>query len=187
MIEVEIRGILSRDEYTRLQKFLKEKGKHIESHKREMILLTELPGYSHNLSEREVDIRIRNTNGVCELMVKHKASKDNSSRKEMSVPLASLDAGKELARAFGCTKGVWMYRKKEMYKYHDIEWSLVEAPNSIFYYEAESTTEDASQVPELHKKLVEEAKTLDLSVLTSSETDEFIEKLNREVNKEITL
>lgn len=190
MIEVEIRGILSKEKYSQLREFLSTNGKHVESHEREMILLTELPGYSKNLSERQVDIRLRNTSGKCEVMIKHQTSEGNTGRKEISVKLEdspNLDAAKELAKAFGCTKGVWMHRKKEIFENNGIEWSLVEAPKEIYYFEAEIGVGDESESQEAHSQLIKAAAELKLEVLSPEETDRFIDKLNKEVNKEITL
>lgn len=190
MLEVEIRGDLTKEGYAKLKEFLAKNGKHIESHDREMIMLTEISGYSANPVERQVDIRLKNTSGKCEIVIKHKASDDNSTRKEITIPLPgfSLEPAKELAKAFGCTKGVWMHRKKEIYKYQDIEWSLVEAlPKGILYYEAELNVEEQKDVEPARERLTKAAHGRGLKVFSSQELLDFIAMLGREVNKEIML
>jgi adenylate cyclase class IV len=189
MIEIEIRGRLTKEKFLELKDFFNINGKHIESHDREMILLKDYVGYSKNLTERELDIRLRNTNGKCEIMIKRKSDSDNTSRKEISIELAdaTLDGAKELAKAFGCTKGVWMHRKKDIFEYKNIEWSLVEAPEEIFYFEAEILAGENDSVEEIRTHLIEAAEELGLKIFSATETDEFIGMLNEKVNKEISL
>lgn len=189
MIEVEIRGPLSHKEYESLKSTLATRGTHVESHEREMILLKELPGYSPDIGEREVDVRLRNTNGSCEIMIKRKVSRNNSGRAELSIPLpgATLEHARELAKAFGCTKGVQIFRNKETYSYEGIEWSLVTAPKDIRYFEAELGVEREREIPDARERLSNVARSLNLTVYTDKEQKEFVDMLNREVNKEIVL
>ncbi|MEK7136582.1 MAG: CYTH domain-containing protein [Patescibacteria group bacterium] len=190
MIEVEIRGELTKEEFDRLKKFMADKGEHVESHEREMILLTDgYPGYDVDPLKRATDIRLRKTNDKCEIMVKHKVSANNNSRQEISLPLAVADLtkGKEVMKALGCTTGVWMHRLKDIYRYHDIEWSLVRTPGEHYYYEAEQEADVADQAEEMYEKISEEARALGLQVFTPEETRDYIYMLDREVNKEIEL
>ena len=136
MIEVEVRGRLNPDEYRKAKEFFNSNGRHIESHEREMIILRDHAGYAAKPSERKIDIRLRNTNGKCEIMMKEMVGADMSSRNEISIALqdSTLDSARTLVRALGCAKGVLVHRKKEIYLYHDIEWSLVEVPKEIYHF-----------------------------------------------------
>lgn len=187
-IEVEIRGSLTKEKYNQLEAFLKNKGSFVESHDREMILLHGYPGFDMNPLKRLVDIRLRNTNGQCEIMIKRTASENNIGRTELSIQPVDNDWEnlKELARSFGVAKGTLIHRKKEIYVYKDIEWSLVSAPGEIFYYEAEFIS-DTNDIKEKQKTLIQEAQELNLEVFTPEDTKVFIEMLNEKVNKEITL
>jgi predicted adenylyl cyclase CyaB len=190
MIEVEIRGKLDEGEYEKLQEFLRQNGKHIESHDREMYLLYDYPGYDPDPLKREVDIRLRNTDGRCEIMLKQKASEHNFGRKEISLKIAdtNLEKAKEIVKAFGCKKALLIHRIKEIYEYRGIEWSLVKtAPRNFPYFEAEQEVADEGEVGKAHENLLREAQALGLQVLTPEETRDFIYFLDREVNKEVEL
>ncbi|MFB6212336.1 MAG: hypothetical protein ABEI53_00750 [Candidatus Magasanikbacteria bacterium] len=189
MIEVEIRGKLNKKSFEELKNYFQKEGEHIESHNREMILLRGYPGYSENPNEREVDIRLRNTDGDCEIMVKRSSSNDNQTRKETSLPLEgnNLENAKEIAKAFGADSGLWMSRKKDIFMYEGIEFSLVQAPKDYYFYEAEYEVENEREAREAEKKLKQKAEELDLKVMTPEQTKEFFYELDEEVNKDINL
>lgn len=189
MIEVEIRGRLDKAGFDRLKQFMQKSGKHLESHEREMYLLFDYPGYDEDPTVREVDIRLRRTDEFCEIMVKRKAGEGNTARHELSLPLAvkDLDTAKKVLSALGCTKAIKMHRWKDVYQYHDIEWSIVKTPKDYFYYEAELTLAEGDDVTAAHQKLEQEAKALDLQVLNQEQMKEFIAFLDKEVNEAVDL
>lgn len=187
MIEVEIRGRLTREELDRLRSHFAAKGKHIENHVREMIRLYDYPGFDEDPIKREVDIRLRDTNGNCEIIVKKKADENNVARHELSLKLkdTNLDTAKEVVKALGYAKGLWMHRKKDVYELDGIEWSLVEAPQDYFYFEAEQEAGDTTQIPAIEAALKSAASELGLTVFTPDEYRTFIEELSSAVNKRI--
>lgn len=188
MIEVEIRGQLSKERFDELTNFFAKNAELLETQDREMILLRQVPGYSHSPTERVNDVRLRCTNGETEVMIKTKASEHNTARTELSIPLTrtTLDQAKELARAFGCTEGQWMHRRKKVYDYQSVHWSLVEAPPHIYYFEAERIAKTKDEIPVVEHALHDAAVALQLPVFTPVELQEFIALLGREVNKDIT-
>ena len=188
VVEVEIRGQLTGEARAKLLEFLKKEGEYVESHTREMIMLLDVEGYSEDPTIRAVDVRLRNTDGKCEIMVKRKVSDNNVGRSEVSLQLAdtTLDNAKEIVKALGSMHGLWMHRKKDIYTYHDIEWSVVEAPKEIYYYEAEHALEEGEDIEKHRLELVAEAEALGLSIFTPEEYHEFTNMLGREVNKKIT-
>ncbi|MGC9968925.1 MAG: CYTH domain-containing protein [Minisyncoccia bacterium] len=187
MIEVEIRGRLNKEEYERLKKFLGEKGKFIKHTNREMFLIYDHPGYSHDPMAREVDIRLRNTNGDCEIMMKKKASANNEAREEISLKLrdGDLENAKRIMKALGYPRALKMQRSTDVYEHEGTEWSLVRPPKDYFYYEAEQGAEEEADVSRIHNELVKKAKALDLEVLGPKEMKEFIAFLDKEVNEEV--
>lgn len=189
MIEVEIRGVLTKETFEELKDFLTTNGEHRESHDREMLLLTEYPGYSHDPTARSVDIRLRNTSGACEIMMKRNLSEDNMARKEVVLKLqdSTLATAIEIVKGFGCTKALRMHRAKDIYTYHDIEWSLVRAPKGIYYFEAEQEASGNEDIEKLFSNLMSEARALHLTVLDREQTKEFIAFLDKEVNEWIVL
>lgn len=187
MIEIELRGRLSDSEFERITALLKKEGELVESQDREMILLRGYPGYSDDPIVRDTDIRLRNTNGKCEIMVKHKASEGNISRHEISLKLqdTSLDTVKEVVKAFGYGEGLWMHRKKDIYRYRDIEWSIVDVPG-FRYFEAEKEVDSKDKLESAKKSIEKAASELDLTVMTSEEVRDFIYELDAAVNKDVS-
>ena len=185
-IEVEIRGRLDDAGYDRIKAFLDENGKHVKSQEREMFLLRDYPGYSRDFVGRDVDIRLRNTNGQCEIMLKRKVE---NMREEVQLKLQDedLETAKKIVKALGCKEAVWMHRLKEVYEYNGVEWSLEIAPNNIRYYEAEIAVADVSKVADAHTTLEVEARALNLEVLDDEGTRALIHRLDTEANKVVEL
>lgn len=188
MIEVEIRGRLTKAQAEKLRRFLRKQGKHITFIKRVQILLTGYPGYHANPNEREVDIRLRETNGKCGIMVKKKAHSHNAGREEhfFKMPDDDLATAKQLVKSFGCSKGLWMYREKDNYRYRGVEWGIVHAGKNIYFYEAERRTRSLKSVEGVRKELVLEAEALGFSVFSPKQYHDFVIMLGKTVNKWIT-
>ncbi len=186
MLEVEIRGKLSEKEFRTLKRRLAKEGKHVESHTREMIRLYDYPGFAEDTLKREVDIRLRDTDGDCEIMVKRKAAENNLARHELSLKLRdkNLENAKQIVKALGYSRGLWMHRKKDVYKLRGVEWSVVEAPKKYFYYEAEKMASD-KDIRVAEKKLNDEASRMGLTVFSPEEYLKFIQELSQAVNKRI--
>jgi predicted adenylyl cyclase CyaB len=189
MVEVEIRGRLDKNQFDALKKFMEKNGRHIESHEREMYLLFDYPGFSIDPIAREVDIRLRNTDGFCEIMVKHKAGEGNTARHELSLPLKQNDliTAKQVVKAFGCTKAIKMHRKKDIFAYEDIEWSIVETPQNYYYYEAEKEVDPEADMEAVKKQLVAVAALIGLTVLDNDAMRDFLFLLDKEVNEIVDL
>lgn len=189
MIEVEIRGKLNKEQWETLKQALAREGKFVKHTDREMFLLYDYPGYDNDPTKRLVDIRLRNTNGNCEIMMKEKASANNEARKETSLKLneGDLEHARAIAKGFGCTKALKMQRSTDIYEHAGIEWSLVRTPKDYFYYEAEMTALSDNGISAVHTELVRKAKSLGLEVLGPEEMKSFIAFLDKEVNEEIVL
>jgi len=189
MIEVEIRGRLTDSEYDALNSFLQKEGVYLGREEREMFLLYDYPGYNEDPTTRDVDIRLRSTNGNCEIMVKHKAHGRNVGRKEVSLKLkdSNLDNAKAIVKALGFKKAIKMNRTKELFKYNGIEWSLVKLPKQLSYFEAEKESDAEDALNEIQEELTTQAQKLNLKVLGPDETKEFISVLDEKLNTEVEL
>lgn len=185
-IEVEIRGRLDDKGYDELKGFLDKSGIHKKSEEREMFLLQDYPGYTRDFVNRQTDIRLRDTNGQCEIMLKQNMGQ---AREEVSLKLKdnNLDTTKKIVKALGFKNAIWMHRLKEVYEYKGIEWSLVIAPNNIRYYEAELGVQSDGEVSPAHERLSAAAAELKLEVLDDSGTRTLIERLDKEANKLVEL
>ncbi len=181
-IEVELRGVLTDEEYESMRAYLAEHGEHMGGHEREMYLLRDYPGYAKDFIDRSVDIRLRNTDGFCEIMLKQKIG---DAREEISLALQDSDLTQaiKVVKALGCTSGIWMHRIKDIYRFEDIEWSLVICPNNIRYFEAEIEVSDESHIAEAKEKIRTVAERMGLTLLDDDGTRALIERLGREANK----
>lgn len=176
--EVEIRGPISRDEYNTLDSFLSENATFKE--KRERIFID----YSTELENRTKDIRIRETNGVPEIILKLGSWGGSESREEISV---KAEPGKfeDLVKTFGelgFTKGVLCIRNSVVYDYKGIEFALVEVPNHSYYFEAEILTEPQKSV-EAESEIRKVCEELKLRVFSRDDFFKYVEILNKEANK----
>ena len=136
-IEVEVRGLLSTAEYTKLKSFFADNAKKTEEKDRILIdYSTFLPG---GVEERKKDIRLRVTNGIPEIIIKIGEWGGSEARKELSVKTASgtFDLLTEIFAALGYEKGTLAVRNSHVYNYKNIEFALVEVPGHSYYFEAE--------------------------------------------------
>lgn len=191
MIEVEIRGKLSEASYEKLKNQLAAKGESRGQSRREMYLLRDYPGYDNDPTTREVDLRLRDTDGFCEIMLKYKAGGGNHGRREVSLPLSenTLDQAKEVVKALGCKHGLKMIRERETFVLDGVEWVLVNCPpKNIKFYEAELLTESPGEVKAIRQKLIEQARGLGVEpIVTDEEMREFLYMLDKQVNEEVGL
>ncbi len=176
-IEVEIRGLLTKDEMDRLSAFLSNNGTF--KGKKERVLID----YSSGMENRTKDIRIRETNGVPEIILKLGSWGGTESREEVSI---KTESGKfeSLVKVFGelgHERGVLCVRNSMVYDYKGIEFALVEVPNHSFFFEAEivSSPEGA---PEAEKSIKQVCDELNLKVFSKDDFFEYVNTLNREAN-----
>ncbi|TSC86447.1 MAG: hypothetical protein G01um10148_433 [Parcubacteria group bacterium Gr01-1014_8] len=188
MIEIELRGRLTNTQALRLRALLRKHGKHLETHNRVQILLFDYPGYHANPTKRKVDVRLRDTDGQCEIMVKKKVSTHNTAREEISLKLAgtNLSAVKQVVKILGFSRGLEMHRKKEVYIYKGVEWSIVNAGKGILFFEAEKRITDKTTLARTQTKILLQAQALHLKTFSPQEYHEFVQELARKVNKRIT-
>jgi len=181
-IEVEVRGLLSDQEYARLKAFLDEHGRKTEEKDRIFIdYSTFLPG---GVEERTRDIRIRVTNGVPEIVVKMGEWGGSEQRKELSVKTApgTFDLLTEIFAALGFEKGILAERKSHVYEYKNTEFALVEVPGHSYYFEAEKMAHAGEDADKLIGEMNELCAELGLLVFSKEEFFAYIQKLNKEAN-----
>lgn len=187
VIEVEIRGLLDASSYEALKAQLEKEAEFVERHDREMFLLRDYAGYTKDFVGRSTDIRLRDTDGRCEIMLKQKIG---DAREEVSLKLqdTDLEQAKKVVKALGCKGAKRMHRLKEVYVHDGIEWSLVKAPPSdIMYWEAELSVSDETKVGAAHERLSAAASALGVSVLDDEGTRALIARLDTEANTDVEL
>jgi len=198
-IEVEVRGLLSKREYSRVVEKLKKEGELVKNFKRILI------AYSTFTEGNTSDIRCRITDDEPELIAKV-GEQSSLNREEIEVKLAKgafVDAVKFM-KALGYSKGIISLRLSERYMFKGVEFTIVrpiiirgnlKKVHSI-YYEAEKLSdekdiEDAkanvvSVIDELKLKIfAEHKKDIESSnLLSKSSFYEYVEQLNKEANAE---
>lgn len=183
-IEVEVRGLLTKDQEIALRSLLETKGSFKE--KKERILIDYslfLP--DGGIRNRNKDIRLRATNSKPEIIVKVGQWGDNETRHEISVPTApgSFDALVQIFGYIGLTKGALFVRNSEVYDYQGIEFSIVEVPGHSKYFEAEKLVTDTTDPQKTHQEIKEFCQELGLTPFDKESFIQYLEILNKEANE----
>lgn len=181
-IEVEMRGPLSSAKMSELTSELTKKGEFIECKERVLIdYSTFLP--EGGIRGRKVDIRLRNTNNVSEIIIKTGAWGGSDARREFSIKSsAPFDTLVQVYRLLGYSKGVLCVRNISVYKYKGIELAVVEVPGHSFFFEAEIELSEENEKEKAQTKLREVLHSLSLDIYSDSEYFDYIEILNKEAN-----
>lgn len=181
-IEVELRGRLDSEQYKKLTDIFSEEGKFLQEKKRVFIdYSTFLEG--EGVRERQRDIRIRNTNGESEIMIKLGGWGGNEHREELSVPTnASFDTLAKAMNALGYRKGVLCVRYTKAYTYKNIEFALVEVPSHSYYFEAEKMVASDHDMESAKQEIRTVCGELGLEVFSDEALYSYIETLNKEAN-----
>lgn len=177
-IEVEIRGPLTKNEFTVLTDFF-SKGAVFKG-KKERVLID----YSFGMQERNKDIRIRETNGIPEIIIKLGSWGGSESREEISISAEKnkFDTLVKIFGELGFTKGILCFRNIFVYSFKGIEFALVEIPNHSYLFEAE-IVEEAEKVFDAEKIIRKVCDELNLTLFSHEDFFKYVEKLNKEANK----
>lgn len=182
-LELELRGELKKDEYENLLGFFSKKGKRTKEFKRFQMLYFEIK--SDKLDEHKdvkKDFRLRIENGQPMLVLKYGTWHDFSGREEYSIPFdkAELDQMVKMLYRLGYDYGKIMLQHTIVFRYKEIEWSIVEVPaegSAYYYYEAEIIS-SKSEEQKNQKRLQDLIEELKLGVFQSDEFVKFCDKLN---------
>lgn len=183
-IEIEFRGPLSKDEFTKLDKFLKQEG-HFKLNKERILIDYSTFISTEGLKGRVNDIRLRVTNKIPEIIVKIGKMSEAESRKEISILANRGDFDKlvQVFAALGFTKGMLCVRRSRVYMYKNIEFSLVEVPNHSFYFEAERLISSIRNKEQAQRDIRKVCKRLNLRLFNDKTLFSYIRKLNKEANE----
>jgi len=182
-IEVEVRGPLTKEQYTAHTKYFDKHATFVEEKHR--ILIDYSLCKSHkDLVNRTEDIRLRVTNKVPEIIVKLGGWGSKDSRKELSVitPEGTFDTLVQIYATLGYKKGVLCIRNSRIYMYQDTEFAFVEVPNHSYYYEAERLVHDDSESDDASLAVQKICNDLKLPVFSDEEFFDYIKLLNKEAN-----
>jgi len=177
-----MRGPLSESQLLSLSRILPLKGKFVERKERVLIDYSTLM-QKEAIEDRKVDIRLRNTNNVSEIIIKTGSWGASDIRREYSVKSdSSFDTLVQVYLLLGYTKGVLCVRNIDVYKYSGIEIAIVEVPGHSYFFEAEIELTEEEGVEVAQDKLREVLKSLDLKVYSDSGYFDYIATLNEDAN-----
>lgn len=182
-IEVELRGLLTKEQYDGLNETLAgASGLKEEKYRILLDYSTFLPG--EGIEERKKDIRVRVTNGIPEIVVKLGSWGGSESRKELSFKGSpgSFDTLVEIFGNLGFTKAVLCERRTRAYDYKGVEFALVEVPGHSYYFEAEKMAHGEVDMSEVESEIRTVCEELGLSILTKEDFFRYIDTLNKEAN-----
>lgn len=182
-IEVELRGLLTKEQYDGLNEALAGvSGLKEEKYRILLDYSTFLPG--EGIKDRKKDIRVRVTNGIPEIVVKLGSWGGSESRKELSFKGSpgSFDTLVEIFGNLGFTKAVLCERRARAYDYKGVEFALVEVPGHSYYFEAEKMAHGEADMAEVESEIRTVCEELGLSILTKEDFFRYIDTLNKEAN-----
>ena len=183
-IEIELRGPLTKKDYTRLKDFFERKGENKAIKKRILVDYTTcIEG--EDIRNRNIDIRARITNDIPEMIIKIGKWKGCDVRKEISVLLQKGQFSNlvQAYAALGYKKGVLCVRNSVIYNYKNIEFALVEVPKHSYFFEAEILVSPAEETKTAQEKIKKICKDLNLKLFSDTDYFNYIELLNKEANK----
>ncbi len=180
--EIEMRGPIDKAELETLRNELNGRATLKEVKNRVLIDYTTLLE-GQDIENRSTDIRVRNTNGKSEIIVKTGKWGGSDIRDEFKVSTTdSFDSLVQVMRLLGYTKGVLCVRNSEVYQLGEVEIALVEVPGHSYYFEAEIETEDEHDANELSKRIIEKISGLGLQIFSDEDFYAYIRELNENAN-----
>lgn len=175
--EIELRGLLNKDQKEKLENFLTKNGKLVKQYERTQWIF----GLSH---EKKVDVRIKKTNGEYEFSLKV-GKLGNANRKEISIPFPSdkFKQSLEFLKYLDRREGVKAVRNAKIFTYKSIEWAIVEVPDHSFYFEAEKLVDSKNDGRAAEEAIKKVAMELSLCICSPKEVVNYIKILDKEANK----
>lgn len=180
--EIEMRGPIDKAELETLRNELNERATLKEVKNRVLIDYTTLIT-DQTIENRTTDIRIRNTNGKSEIIVKTGKWGGSDVRDEFKVSTTdSFDSLVQVMRLLGYTKGVLCVRNSEVYQMGEVEIALVEVPGHSHYFEAEIETDVECNADALAEKVSDVVSDLGLQTFSDEDFYAYIKELNENAN-----
>jgi len=181
-IEIEVRGPIEKKDFNRLKKFFDKNAKFINEKDRLSLLYfrNEIPKDINDLKDDKVDLRLRITNKKAEIMLKYGSWAGSDIRKEISIPIDSsnIEHAIEFLKILDWYLGVIYTTKTYVYKYKEIEFSLVNINNFRYTCEAEILAKESDDVEKLKTKIISVFKELNLREYRKGEFEELCNEMN---------
>ncbi len=179
-VEVEHRGELSKDKFYKLKAFFDEEGDFLGSNERFSVIYSQQEDdESKEVYENPIDLKVRLTNKKGELVLKYGKWSGSDARKEFIFPIEKqkFEEMIEFLEILGHYHGVLQATTTHLYRYKEVEFSLVDVPNWGYYFEAEIVTE-STKIEEANKKIEKECRELGIEVLDHQGFVKLLSSLN---------
>jgi adenylate cyclase class IV len=180
-IEVEIRGKIEKFEkilerFRQKANFLGEKNRISFIYFREDIDETDLS----SIKDEQVDLRVRITNKLPEIVMKYGTWGVEENRREFSFPIEieKFNQAIEFFKCLGWKRGVLVDTKTYLFEYKCVEFALVKSGN-FSYFEAEKIITDENKISPEKQKIKEIIKEMGLIIFTEKEFIQMIEAMNK--------
>lgn len=183
-IEVEVRGVLSKDQYSQTKTLFEKLASFKENKSRILIdYSTFLPG--EGIRDRQKDIRVRVTNGIPEIVVKLGSWGGSESRRELSFKgkEGEFETLVEIFGQLGFKKGILAKRDAIIYDFKGVEFALVKTPGQHYYFEAEKMAHNEEDFAKVENEIREVCQELGLEVVSKKGFFNFIDELNKTDNE----
>ena len=179
-IEVEQRGLLTKNKFCQLQSFFAKKAKFLGKKNRfSLIYFQSKKKKAFQRKENLIDLRLRITNKKTELVLKYGKCTGRESRKEFCFEIDSKKFSEmvEFLHLLGFSYGVIQANVIFVYRYQGIDFSLVEVPSWGYYFEAEILT-GTQLVKKADRKIKEECAKLNLEIINENDFYRLLDDLN---------
>ncbi|PIP19097.1 hypothetical protein COY23_00125 [bacterium (Candidatus Torokbacteria) CG_4_10_14_0_2_um_filter_35_8] len=179
-IEVEHRGLLSKEKFEELKSFFSKKGKFSGEKKRFTLLYsTKHISKVKYWKDDPIDLKLRITNKKAELIMKYGRFSGKDSRKEFVFEIDSdkFDEMVEFLKILGFNKGKLHDTHSYIYMYKGVEFALVEIPKWGYYFEAEILT-SKKKIDEASQKIENLCRELRIEAMGQNKFYEVIDELN---------
>lgn len=182
-IEVEVRGLLTKEKYDLANSFLQKNGQFVVKNDRFMVIFSDMAVLNSGADKAD-DIRIRITNGCPEIIIKKGKWGATEAREEICVKVQKgefVNLVKAMA-SLGYKRGMLAERKSVIFKYQGVEFSLVEVPGHSWYFEGEIMVDDERLLEEAKKKIMTVCDSLDLAIFSDDDFYTYVDRLDKEAN-----
>lgn len=180
-IEVELMGNLRKEKFLELQSLFEKEGA-FKKKKRRLSLMyfrDKIPKDLIEIKDELVDLRLRITNGIPEVVIKYGLFTGSHAREEISINFDIKDFEKyiDLLKYLGWHLAVGYSTKTYVYNYKSVEFSLVEIKDYGYNFEAEIITEN-EESGNAKRKLTIFCEELGLKSFNENELDKQCNDIN---------
>lgn len=177
-IEVEHRGVLTKEKFDSIKQFLEKKGKFVKEKDRFSVIYFPRGKERLGVPKSPLDLRVRITNKKAEIIMKYGKSSGADARKEFSFPIDpnQFEEATEFLFYLGFYYGALQATKTYVYMYKDVEFAIVNAPAFGHYFEAEILT-GKKEIQNANQKIMSVMKELGLEVLSEKDFYKWLEEL----------